>query len=117
MSRQHFRQPAARQHVLQSVTRSQGQRVQYCMQHRAAISNSRSYDSLLLQLPLWDGATGRKIAPETDRVADAVRDALMDDAAQLADELPEEAARGARLDENGSICCLRLQGCRVNHRG
>ena len=49
---------------------------------------------LLPQLPLWDGATGRRIAPETDRVADAVRDALMDDAAQLADELPEDAAKG-----------------------
>jgi hypothetical protein len=49
------------------------------------------------QLPLWDGATGRRVAPETDRVADAVRDALLDDAAQLADDLPEEVARGAHL--------------------
>ena len=87
------------------------------MQRRAAVSNFRSCDSWLLQLPLWDGATGRKIAPETDRVADAVRDALMDDAARLADELPEEAAKGARLDEYGAICCLRLQGSRVDPRG
>lgn len=50
---------------------------------------------LLLQLPLWDGATGRKIAPETDRLADTARDALMDDATNLADDLPEEVAKGA----------------------
>lgn len=79
-----------------------------------------SSESLLLQLPLWDGATGRRIAPETDRIADAVRDALMDDAAQLADELPEEVAKGMRLKQvqgRGTVACdsARLGVARVPH--
>lgn len=49
------------------------------------------------QLPLFDGVTGRRVAPETDRIVDAVRDRLMDDAAEYAEELPEEVAKGAVL--------------------
>ncbi len=46
-------------------------------------------------LPLFDGVTGRRVAPETDKVIDAVRDALMDDAAQHAEDMGDDAAKGA----------------------
>lgn len=51
-------------------------------------------------LPLFDGVTGRRVAPETDKVIDAVRDALMDDAAQHAENMGDDAAKGANLSRN-----------------
>lgn len=64
--------------------------------HSLGNANVTQCLALQVQLPLWDGATGRRVAPETDKLADAVRDALMDDAAQLAEDMPEEAAGGEK---------------------